>query len=177
MAIVVKTPGDPLLLRGAIEKQVWSIDPDQPVAGVFSMEQRMEDSEAPRRFDVLLFGIFAALALLLAGVGIYGVLAYTVSQRMREIGIRIALGATGRDVAALVLRQGLMLAIAGVLIGAGAAFALTRWMQSLLFGVSATDPMTFAAVSAILVAIALAASYVPTRRAIRVDPIQSLRIE
>ena len=161
----------------AVQSQVWAIDANQPVADVYSMEQRMSDGLSQRRFNMLLFGIFAGLALLLASIGIYGVLAYTVTQRMREIGIRIALGASARNVAGLVLRQGLLLALAGVVIGGGAAFALTRWMESLIFGVSPTDPVTFSAVSTLLVAIALAASYVPARRAVRLDPMRSLRIE
>ena len=177
IALVVRTADDPLRLTNAVQSQVWAIDSNQPVADVYSMEQRMGEGLAQRRFNMLLFGIFAGLALLLASVGIYGVLAYTVTQRMREIGIRIALGASARNVAGLVLRQGLLLALAGVLIGGGAAFALTRWMESLIFGVSPTDPITFSAVSTLLVAIALAASYVPARRAVRVDPMRSLRIE
>jgi putative ABC transport system permease protein len=177
IALVVRTADDPLRLSNAVQSQVWTIDANQPVADVYSMEQRMSDGLSQRRFNMLLFGIFAGLALLLASIGIYGVLAYTVTQRMREIGIRIALGASARNVAGLVLRQGLLLALAGVVIGGGAAFALTRWMESLIFGVSPTDPVTFSAVSTLLVAIALAASYVPARRAVRLDPMRSLRIE
>jgi len=177
IALVVRTADDPLRLSSAIQSQVWAIDSNQPVADVYSMEQRMADGLAQRRFNMLLFGIFAGLALLLASVGIYGVLAYTVTQRMREIGIRIALGASARNVAGLVLRQGLALALAGVVIGGAAAFALTRWMESLIFGVSPTDSITFSAVSTLLVAIALAASYVPARRAMRLDPMRSLRVE
>ena len=177
IALVVRTVDDPLRLSNAVQSQVWTIDPNQPVADVYSMEQRMADGLEQRRFNMLLFGIFAGLALLLASVGIYGVLAYTVTQRMREIGIRIALGASARNVAALVLRQGLLLALAGVVVGGGAAFALTRWMESLIFGVSPTDPVTFSAVAALLVGIALAASYVPARRATSVDPMRSLRVE
>jgi putative ABC transport system permease protein len=177
IALVVRTADDPLRLSNAVQSQVWAIDANQPVADVYSMEQRMSDGLSQRRFNMLLFGIFAGLALLLASIGIYGVLAYTVTQRMREIGIRIALGASARNVAGLVLRQGLLLALAGVVIGGGAAFALTRWMESLIFGVSPTDPVTFSAVSTLLVAIALAASYVPARRAVRLDPMRSLRIE
>jgi putative ABC transport system permease protein len=177
IALIVRTADDPLRLINAIQNQVWVIDPNQPVADVYSMEQLMAQGLAQRRFNMLLFGVFAALALLLASVGIYGVLAYTVTQRMREIGIRIALGASARNVAGLVLRQGLLLAVAGVLIGGAAAFVLTRWMESLIFGVSPTDPLTFSAVSMLLVAIALAASYVPARRAVRLDPMRSLRIE
>jgi len=124
-----------------------------------------------------LFGAFAGLALLLASLGIYGVLAYSVSQRKQELGIRIALGATAGNVAGLVLRQGLLLAGIGVAIGMAAAIALTRLMATLIFGVSATDPMTFSTVAALLIAIALVASYVPARRAMRVDPMQSLRTE
>jgi putative ABC transport system permease protein len=177
IALVVRTADDPLRLSNAVQSQVWAIDSNQPAADVYSMEQRMSDGLSQRRFNMLLFGIFAALALLLASVGIYGVLAYTVTQRMREIGIRIALGASARNVAGLVLRQGLLLALAGVVIGGGAAFALTRWMESLIFGVSPTDPVTFSAVSTLLVAIALAASYVPARRAVKLDPMRSLRVE
>jgi putative ABC transport system permease protein len=177
IALVVRTVDDPLRLSNAVQSQVWAIDPNQPAADVSSMDQRMADGLAQRRFNMLLFGIFAGLALLLASVGIYGVLAYTVTQRMREIGIRIALGASARNVAGLVLRQGLALALAGVVIGGAAAFALTRWMESLIFGVSPTDPVTFSAVSALLVTIALMASYVPARRAVRLDPMRSLRVE
>jgi putative ABC transport system permease protein len=177
IALVVQSAGDPLHLSSAIQSQVWAIDPNQPVADLKSMEQRMGEGLEQRRFNMLLFGIFAGLALLLASVGIYGVLAYAVSQRRQEIGIRIALGATPGNVAGLVLRQGLLLAASGVAIGAAAAFGLTRWMASLIFGVSTTDPLTFSSVSALLIAIALLASYVPARRAVRVDPMQSLRVE
>ncbi|HEV2691110.1 MAG TPA: FtsX-like permease family protein, partial [Bryobacteraceae bacterium] len=177
IALVVETAGDPLRLTGAIQSQVWAIDPNQPVSDLKSMEQRMDEGWAQRRFNMLLFGTFAGLALLLASVGIYGVLAYAVSQRRQELGIRIALGASSGNVAGLVLRQGLLLAGAGVAIGMAAALALTRLMATLIFGVSTTDPVTFSAVSALLVVIALVASYVPARRAVRVDPMQSLRVE
>jgi putative ABC transport system permease protein len=177
MALIVRTADHPLRLTNAVQSQVWAIDRNQPVADVYSMEQRMAEGLAQRRFNMLLFGVFAGLALLLASVGIYGVLAYTVTQRMRELGIRIALGASALNVATLVLRQGLLLAVTGVAIGGAAAFALTRWMESLIFGVSPTDPLTFSAVSMLLVTIALAASYVPARRATRLDPMRSLRIE
>jgi len=177
IALVIQTAGDPLRLSKAVTDQVAAIDLNQPVSDVKSMEQRMGEGLEQRRFNMLLFSLFAGLALLLASVGIYGVLAYSVSQRTREIGIRIALGATGGNVARLVLRQGLLLATCGVAIGAAAAFALTRWMESLIYGVSPTDPVTFSSVAALLVAIALFASYVPARRAVRVDPMQSLRAE
>jgi len=175
--VVALTTGDPLQLSKAIEREVWAIDPNQPVANIATMERRMSDALEQRRFNMLLFAVFAGLALLLATVGIYGVLAYTVSQRTQEIGIRVALGANAGNVAALVLRQGLMLAIIGVAIGTAAALGLTHWMQSLIFGVSATDPLTFSAVAALLVAIALLASYLPARRAMRVDPMVALRVE
>jgi len=175
--IVALTGGDPLQFTKAVEGQVWAIDPDQPVANVETMERRMSDALEQRRFNMLLFAVFAGLALLLATVGIYGVLAYAVSQRTQEIGIRVALGATAGNVARLVLRQGLVLAIIGVAIGAASAFGLTRWMQSLIFGVSATDPVTFSAVAGLLVGIALVASYMPARRAMRVDPMVALRME
>jgi putative ABC transport system permease protein len=177
IALVIQTAGDPLRLSKAVADQVAAIDLNQPVSDVKSMEQRMGEALEQRRFNMLLFSLFAALALLLASVGIYGVLAYSVSQRTREIGIRIALGASGGNVARLVLRQGLLLATCGVAIGAACAFALTRWMESLIFGVSPTDPVTFSSVALLLVGIALLASYVPARRAVRVDPMQSLRAE
>jgi putative ABC transport system permease protein len=177
IALVIQTAGDPMRLSKPLADQVAAIDLNQPVSGIKTMEERMGEGLEQRRFNMMLFSAFAGLALLLASVGIYGVLAYSVSQRTREIGIRIALGATGGDVARLVLRQGLLLASAGVVIGAGAAFALTRWMESLIYGVSPTDPVTFTSVALLLVGIALLASYVPARRAVRVDPMQSLRAE
>jgi putative ABC transport system permease protein len=177
IALVINTAGDPLRLSKAVADQVAAIDLNQPLSDVKSMEQLMGEGLEQRRFNMLLFSLFAALALLLASVGIYGVLAYSVSQRTREIGIRIALGASGGNVARLVLRQGLLLATSGVVIGAAAAFALTRWMESLIFGVSPTDSVTFSAVALLLIGIALIASYVPARRAVRVDPMQSLRAE
>ncbi len=177
ISLVIQTAGDPLRLSKAVADQVAAIDLNQPVSDVKSMEQRMGEGLEQRRFNMLLFSLFAGLALLLASVGIYGVLAYSVSQRTREIGIRIALGATGGNVARLVLRQGLLLATSGVAIGGAAAFALTRWMESLIYGVSPTDPVTFSSVAVLLVGIALLASYVPARRAVGVDPMQSLRAE
>jgi putative ABC transport system permease protein len=177
IALVIQTAGDPMRLSKALTDQVAAIDLNQPVSDIKTMEERMGEGLEQRRFNMLLFSAFAGLALLLASVGIYGVLAYSVSQRTREIGIRIALGATGGNVARLVLRQGLLLASAGVVIGAVAAFALTRWMESLIYGVSPTDPVTFTSVALLLVGIALLASYVPARRAVRVDPMQSLRAE
>jgi len=177
IALIARTEGDPMRLANAAQQQVWSIDKNQPVAEIMPMERKIGEGLEQRRFNMFLFGAFAALALLLASVGIYGVLAYAVTQRTRELGIRIALGAGARNIAGLVLRQGLGLSLAGVAIGAAAAYGLTRWMESLIFGVSATDPVTFSAVAFVLVIIALAASYIPARRAMKVDPMLSLRVE
>jgi putative ABC transport system permease protein len=140
------------------------------------MDQVVEDSQSSPRFTLIVLGIFATVALALAAVGIYGVISYAVSQRTREIGIRIALGAKRGDVLRMVVGQGTAIALSGV-VGLGAAFALTRWMSSLLFGVSATDPVVFAGLSLVLAAVALFASYIPARRAMQVDPMVSLRWE
>jgi putative ABC transport system permease protein len=175
--LVVRTAGDPLKWAPAIRQQVWAIDAEQPVESVMSMEQRLAKSLAPRRFQMALFGLFAAVALVIATVGIYGVISYAVSQRTHEIGIRMALGAQTRDVLRIVLWRGMILTLIGVAIGLAAALALTRVMKSLLFEVSATDPATFAAVALLLIGVALIASYIPARRATKVDPLQALRHE
>jgi putative ABC transport system permease protein len=175
--IVVRTEADPSNIVAAVKSRIWSVDPEQPISSIATMEQVLAASVAPRRFNMLLVGVFAAVALTLAGVGIYGVVSYTVSQRTHEIGIRMALGARASDVLSLVVRQALSLVIAGVAIGLAGAFALTRVMSSLLFGVSATDPLTFAVTSIILTGVALGACFVPARRATRVDPMVALRYE
>ena len=176
-SIVVRTDGDPLSLVGAIKSQIWSVDPAQPIASVETMETVLADSVAPRRFNMLLIGIFAALALALAAIGIYGVISYTASQRTHEIGIRMAMGARGSDVLKLVVGQGMTLALAGVVVGLAAAFGLTRLMSSLLFGVSPTDAVTFAVIATLLAGVALVACIVPARRATKVDPMVALRYE
>jgi ABC-type antimicrobial peptide transport system permease subunit len=149
----------------------------QVIYGDQTMESIIADSVAQRRFAMILLGAFAVMALVLASVGIYGVIAYVVGQRTQEIGIRIALGAQRRDVLGLVLWQGTRLALLGVAIGIAGAFALTRLMTGLLYGVGATDPATFAGLALLLIAVAMAACYLPARRAMRVDPIAALRCE
>ncbi len=175
--VALRTAGDPLPMLPSIRQTVTALAPGRRINGALTMEQRLSDSLAPRRLQLLLFSIFADVALLLAAVGVYGVIAYSVSRRTHEIGIRMALGAQARDVLLLVVRQGLALALIGVAVGLAAAFALTRLMTSLLFNVNATDPLTFASISLLLVGVASLASYLPARRATKVDPLQSLRHE
>ncbi|MHB8525981.1 MAG: ABC transporter permease [Candidatus Acidiferrales bacterium] len=175
--LVVRTKTEPLALVSAIQDRIWSLDKAQPVENIKSMDQMVASANAAPRFQTMLLGIFGALGLLLAMVGIYGVISYSVTQRTHEIGIRMALGAEPAQVMRLILAQGLKLALAGVVIGIIAAFALTRLMSSLLFGVSATDPLTFACVAVVLTIVALVACYVPARRAMRVDPMVALRYE
>ncbi|HET9480327.1 MAG TPA: FtsX-like permease family protein, partial [Candidatus Polarisedimenticolia bacterium] len=177
MVVTLKTDGDPADRAGAFRALVRRLDPDQPVSGVSTMQTRITDSVAQRRFGMMLLSLFAGLALVLASVGIYGVMSYTVSLRTHEIGIRMALGARGGDVLGMLMRTGLALGLAGVAAGLLLAFPLTRTMAGFLYGVSPTDPLTWSLVAAALVGIALAASYVPARRATRVDPNVALRCE
>ncbi|MEK6286976.1 MAG: ABC transporter permease [Acidobacteriota bacterium] len=177
MNLVVRAAGDPATLASAIKSEVQTLDKDLPLYNVRTMESVVSDSVAQPRFRALLLGIFAAVALILAAVGIYGVMSYYVTQRTHEIGIRMALGAQRRDVMRLVVGQGLMLAMSGVAIGLAAAFAVTRLMSSLLYEVGATDPTTFAVISLLLGGVATLACYIPARRATRVDPIGALRYE
>jgi putative ABC transport system permease protein len=161
----------------AVKRELAAVDATLAMSQVYSMEEIMGRSIASQRFNMLLVGLFAGLGLLLAGVGIYGVVSYSVAQRTNEIGIRIALGARAADVLRLVLKNGLALASAGVAIGLLGSFALTRLMKGLLFGVSATDPITFAAIALLLIGVALVAALVPARRAAKVDPMLALRRE
>jgi len=177
MNVVVRTTGDPLASAGVVRDVVRRLDADQPVFGTRAMTQVMGDRTATRRFVTLLLGCFAALAAGLAMLGLYGVIAYTVSQRTREIGIRVALGAEARQIARLVVSQGAVLAGVGVVIGLAAAMALTRALSALLFGVGARDPAVFLIVAAGLGGIALLASWLPARRASRTDPMIALRAE
>jgi putative ABC transport system permease protein len=175
--LVVRTQAEPRSLAAAVRSAVWSIDKDQPVSNVSTMEDVLSDSIARQRFSMLLLGLFAAVALLLAAVGLYGGMSYSVAQRTHEIGIRMALGAQSRDVLKLAVGQGLRLVLIGVVLGLAAAFTLTRVMSSLLFGVSATDPTTFIAISLVLIGVAALASYIPARRAAKVDPLIALRYD
>ena len=176
-ALVVRTNVEPLSLAGAVRNAIWAVDKDQPVSNLRSMDEIVSEAVARQRFSMLLLGIFAALAMVLAAVGIYGVMSYSIAQRTREIGLRIALGAQKSDVLKMILRQGLRFVAAGLAIGLAASFALTRVMASLLFGISATDPATFAAISLVLIAVALLASYIPAVRAMKIDPMLALRYQ
>ena len=175
--LAVRTDGNPEALAGQVKNQIWSVDKQLPMTRLRTMTDVMAASLAAQRFNMTLMGIFAGIALVLAAIGIYGVISYSVTQRTHEIGIRMALGAETGDVLRIVLRQGLQLAGVGVAVGIGAAFALTRVMSSLLFGVSATDPVIFAGISIILTGVALGAAFIPARRATKVDPMIALRYE
>ena len=177
MAIVVRAATEPASLATALRSAVTALDRDQPVANIRTLEKIVSDSVAPRRLTMLLLGIFAALALVLAGVGLYGVISYSVTQRTHELGVRMALGAQPSEVLRLVIGHGMILTMIGVAIGLAGAFALTRFLSSLLFGVTARDPATFLAVALALASVALAACYIPARRATRVDPMVALRYE
>jgi predicted permease len=175
--LVVRTTPDPTTLTAAVIKEIHAVDPTMPAFDVATMEQRRHEALARQRFATVLLGVFALLALLTAAGGIYGVLSYTVNQETREIGIRLALGAQPRDVLRLVIGQGLQMVLAGLALGLLAAAAFTRVLQSLLFGVTATDALTFGLVSLLLCAVALVACWIPARRATRVDPLIALRAE
>src|SRR5499427_6293758 len=177
MTVAFRGRMDPAAMLSAAKTVLQSLDPDLPMYYVRTMEQRVDESLARRRFSMLLLGVFASVALVLATIGIYGVMAYLVNQGTRELGIRIALGASQRNILSLVVRQGMVLAISGVTIGLVAAFLLTRLIRSLLFGVEATDPITFAGIALLLAIVALLASYIPAQRAARIDPLISLRCE
>jgi len=175
--VVARTSVEPMSLAQAARDAVWKVDKDQPVWKVRSEEFLLTRNVADKRFLMLLMGIFAALALTITAIGLYGVVSYTVGQRTQEIGIRMALGARTRDILAMILRQGMRMVLIGLVVGLAAAFALTRLMASLLYGTSASDPLAFAAIALLLAGVALVACFVPARRATRVDPMVALRYE
>jgi putative ABC transport system permease protein len=175
--LMARSSSDPASLAAAIRSQVSAIDKDQPVTAIRTMNEVIASTTAPRRFNTLLLAIFAAVALALAATGIYSVISYSVTQRTQEIGVRIALGAQPGDVIRLILKQGLTLTLIGVAAGLLSALAAARVMTGLLYGVTATDPATFVAISLLLVIVATLACYLPARRAARVEPITALRCE
>ncbi|HTR21618.1 MAG TPA: ABC transporter permease [Gemmatimonadales bacterium] len=177
LGMTVRTAGDPLSAVGTVRAAARTVDPDLPLAGIDTMDHLIEQSMGGRRFAMLLLGGFAVLAMILASIGLYGVMSYTVTQRARELGVRVALGASTGEVVGLVLGQGVRLTLIGVGVGLLAALLLTRVMRGMVFGVSTTDPVTFVAIPALLVAVALLATYLPARRATTVDPIEALRAE
>ena len=177
MDILVKAQGSPAAVLPEVRKLVLRLDPTQPPYAVTTLEGALAESVAPRRFNLLLLGTFAGAAVLLALIGIYGVMSYAVTQRTHEIGVRMALGARRGEIVRMVVRQGMVVALTGIAVGTAAAFALTRLMATLLFDVKPNDPFTFAIVAIALTATTLVASWVPALRAARVDPLQALRYE
>jgi putative ABC transport system permease protein len=177
LSVVLRTAGDPSLQTSALRSALAEIDPNQPLVRVRTMEENMAGTVAQPRFRAWLIGIFAALALVLAAVGVYGVMSYTVTQRTTEIGVRVTMGAQPQDVFRIIVGEGLRLSLIGVAVGLVAALALTRLLHSFLFGISAYDPITFLGVSFLLTTVAVAASFFPARRATLVDPLVALRYE
>jgi putative ABC transport system permease protein len=177
MSLAVRTSKDPMQMLAAVRGQVWAGDKDLPIFNIETMERLVNKSVAPRRFNLLLLGAFALVGLALAGVGLYGVMSYTVTQRTREIGVRMALGASRSDVLRLVIREGMKLALIGASLGLGGALGMTQLLKTLLFGVSAADPLTFSVITAVLMIVALLACWIPARRAAGMDPLVSLRVE
>jgi putative ABC transport system permease protein len=175
MILMVRSSADPRALTPAIEKAIASLDPDQPIVDVKTIDERIDESLGSRRFNAVLVGGFAAIAIILAAVGVYGVMAHLVTLRTHEIGVRLALGARAAQILRMVIGQGLALGLLGVLLGLGGAFLLSRYLATLLVGVSTHDPATFAGFSLGLLAVALAACYVPGSRAAQVDPLIALR--
>jgi putative ABC transport system permease protein len=177
MSFVIRVTGEPAGLISAVRGVVAEVEPNQALHNMMTMEQRLANTTASRRLNTALLGSFAAVALLLAVVGIYGVMSYAVTQRRREIGVRMALGAQRSDVLGLIIHGGLRLTLLGVAIGLVGAFALTRYLSSLLYSIKATDPLTFLGVAVALTGVALLASWLPARRAAKVDPMVALRYE
>jgi putative ABC transport system permease protein len=178
MAVAIRSAtSDPLSLTSAAQNVVWSVNKDVPLASVRTMQDLIANSVQRRKFSMFLLSIFAAVAMLLAAIGLYGVMSYSVAQRTHEIGIRMALGAQRPDVLALVVKQGMALAIIGIAAGAMLSLGMTRLIAGMLFGITATDPLTFVGVAALLGTVAFLANYLPARRASKVDPMVALRYE
>jgi putative ABC transport system permease protein len=177
MSLAVRTDGDPLHVVSMVTNSIREVDAEVPLLNIRTMDESVSASLSSQRFTMLLLAAFAGTALLLAAAGIYGVMAYLVTRRTREIGVRMALGAVAGDVLRLVIGQGMWTTIVGMVIGIGASFALTRTMQSLLFGVSTTDPLTLVGVVILLAAVSFLACWIPARRATKVDPLVALRYE
>jgi len=177
LKVIVRTAGDPASLVAPLRASMRELDPDLPIDALQTMRDMMAESVATERFYAALVAIFATLAVLMAAAGLYAVVSYAVVRRTRELGVRIVLGAEARQVLRLVVGRGAVLALAGILLGVGGALAATRVLKSFLFGITPTDPLTFVAVATGLAFVALAASYVPARRATRVDPMVALRME
>lgn len=177
MLLAVRTAGKPLSLASAVKQQVWNVDKDQPIANVGTAEGALREWVAPRWFTMAILLNFAVIAILLTVVGLYGVLAYSVTLRTREIGIRLALGAQPRKVTVSIIREGLWMTLGGIAIGIAGSLLLTRYMQSVIYGVSSTDWATFVSVPLRLVLTLILASYIPARRASKIDPMEALRMD
>jgi putative ABC transport system permease protein len=175
--LAIRVSGDPMSMVAAVSREIHAVEPDIPISVIATMAKLLGEETEQRLVGMILLATFAGVALLLAALGIYGVLAYFVAQRTREIGVRVALGAQTRDVMKMVMKQGMRLTLFGIGIGLIGGFALARLMKSLLFGVSANDPLTFAAVATLLALVAMLACYIPARRATKVDPVVALRCE
>ncbi|MBO0861935.1 MAG: ABC transporter permease, partial [Chloracidobacterium sp.] len=175
--LLLRTSGDRMSLASAVRRQIAAIDKDQPVLAIKTMNEVIASTTAPRRFNTLLLAVFAAVALALCASGVYSVISYSVTQRTQEVGVRMALGAQPGDVVRLILKQGLALTLIGVAAGIFGAIAAARVMSGLLYGVAATDPVTFAAISLLLAIVAMLACYLPARRAAKIEPIAALRHE
>jgi predicted permease len=175
ITLVVRTTGEPSDLASAVRRVVWSFDRNLPISQVVTMDEVVAEKNAQPRFEMLLLGVFAMVALLLAAVGIYGVMSYSVSRRTREIGIRVSLGANSADVLRMIVRQGMKQALFGTVVGVAGALLLARLMANMLYGVRPTDPVTFAGVAIVLASVALLATLVSARKATRIEPMSALR--